>query len=222
MTLSPLRGMSIGPLADDVYSAAAVRQTRDDVGRIYEDLQSSAPAERREIYGSLPAALKSAVWTKHFLDTLARHPELTVPQRDVIQFGLTLLKSNVLDTDPSDPNRAALVDAPLQELAARAQRVFTPELAYEVFADFGSRTTPVDGAERLPAAASKTVRHPKPTTSTCECSLFSDYCQAFRGGMNGWYCSQIGGCYLSSTGCGTFWEYACNGMCVQQQDPGDG
>ncbi|HEX8411562.1 MAG TPA: bacteriocin fulvocin C-related protein [Thermoanaerobaculia bacterium] len=197
----------------------------NDAVEIYDDLLAIPARDRGKLLDAYGSATQAAVWEHHLLAVLTRYPEFTDAQRDVIQDALALLTPQFFEIEASDQRWSNVVDAPLQDITARARRLFPASVARELFLDLGPR----DGNRQAPAACRDPEhptandanhvqqRSPRPTPNTayCECSTSSDWCDG--SGIGVYYCQQ-GGCYFRSSGCGTFWQYACTGMCERRDD----
>lgn len=192
----------------------------NDPAGAYEMLRSRPVRERVRLYHTMPNAMRAAVWSRHLLTALAEHPEYTAEQRAVIQDALALLTADFFAIDSTSPHFAERVDAPLRRLKERATEAFGPRTARELFQQMGP-TVPASSAPaenpNPPIVTPSWGWRPIANTATCECSIQSDWCSDWSGlGMV--YCAQSGGCWFSTKGCGTFLQYACNGMC--QKRPG--
>lgn len=218
---APPDATPLSPTASIVRTPAS----DNDVAGAYEALLSKSIRERAAEVEQMPPPRRAAIWTHHFLSYLATHPELTDEQRAVIQDAILLMTPQLFALDPSSPEWTETVDKPLQGIAQRARRVFSPALARELFVHLGpeppskSILERVNGGEQGSAqqGGSRSRRPVVTDAPSCECSIQSDWC-SFEWGMP-MKCVQ-GGCYFTTSGCGTLFRYACNGMCLYDSSGG--
>ncbi|GHH87546.1 hypothetical protein GCM10018793_63750 [Streptomyces sulfonofaciens] len=94
----------------------------------------------------------------------------------------------LVDVTPKVFAEPGVHTAELSDITEAARRAFGPEEAAALMAQLG----PDDG---------QSIR-----TANCQCSTVSDYCSGIL------FCEAIG-CYASSTGCGSLYQYRCDGIC---------
>ncbi|HYK00712.1 MAG TPA: bacteriocin fulvocin C-related protein [Thermoanaerobaculia bacterium] len=158
-------------------------------------------SERRRLVARMPAATQAEVWSRHLLRTLVEHPEFTTEQRAVIQEALLLLTPELFEIGSSDPRWQERVDRPLRALTHRIIAAFPDHrgLMRELFTQLGPDVAASEPrGKRSPVAQSE---YPD-----CTCSVVSDWC-SFGECRNHW-------CVFTSSGCGTFFRYACEGECL--------
>jgi hypothetical protein len=51
--------------------------------------------QRREFFRSLTPERKSALWRKHFATEIAKHPELTPPQKEVVNLAIVIVSPDI-------------------------------------------------------------------------------------------------------------------------------
>lgn len=187
----------------------SLRTARVDAVSVYSDLMQRPMAERRVLYGDLSSGMKSDLWVVHLQQFMASHPELTPEQRGVVFEGLGIIAAGVFESKDKDSD---LVNA-VRQLELRAKAIVPNDLFREAFVNLGGadpRAGVGDGAIPSPLV----VQHLRPKVLDdvmCECSTESDWCGSPGSGMT---CH--GGLAFSctfQTGCGTLWQYACNGLC---------
>ncbi|HUR81166.1 MAG TPA: bacteriocin fulvocin C-related protein [Thermoanaerobaculia bacterium] len=185
----------------------------------YDELQELAVPDRAAAVRQLPAESQASLWNEHLLRELAAHPEFSGEQRAVIQEAFALLTPQMFAVERSDARWAEEVGQPLERFTERARQLFEPRVARELFTQMGpavrdsARTPPRERSMWMPRkSASSSRRVATNEFPRCQCSIISDWCTD-SSGLGMIYCAQTGGCYFTSTGCGTFFQYACNGMC---------
>lgn len=192
---------------------------------IYDEMLSVHARDRGTILEPYSSGTKAAVWTHHLLTVMGNHPEFTTEQRAVITDALKVLTPELFEVEQSDPRWRTVVDAPLRAITIRAQRLFSAPLARELFLDLGPRegSRQVQSDCRYPENPTakedqrvdlRSLRPATNDTPYCQCSTSSDYCDS--SGIGLYYCKG-GGCYFKSSGCGTFWQYACTGLCERRE-----
>lgn len=143
---------------------------------------------RRAIYNALPESVRVELWHQQ-LAYYQNRTELTGAQRTFLyntDSNLTAFVAGKMDG----------TDAAFRE---HARAILGDSLAQAVLANLGVNT-PEDGAATSSDAAS--------LFGSCGCSGESDWCATTGPG-----CNTNVGCTGSSSGCGTFWGYSCNGQC---------
>lgn len=185
-----------------------------EVGQTYDALVSIHKQERKRIYGTLPASMKSALWNHQFLIALVQHPELTAEQRAVLYDAVELFTPELFEIPFASPGWSRRVDQPVRELTRRAKAAFGVALGGQLFARLGPMTQVV-APQTADASLSAKTLHPAPNDiPPCECSTVSDYCSWEYGSD---FACVGGGCYWGlNWGCGTAELYPCNGLCHLQ------
>lgn len=193
----------------------------EDAGRVYEALLTMPVDERTRAVVKMSPAMQSAVWTRHFIDALVRHPEFTTEQRAVIQQALKLMTPEFFVIEPSDARWTDLVDLPLRRLRERAMKAFPDRrIARDLFTQIGPAGTADESPDRAKPSADGGDRgsRPRVTTNTepapdCKCNTVSDFCQwSLIGALGNAQCRNTW-CKFSERGCGALARYACEGLC---------
>lgn len=228
MVLAVFVSASLGHFSIRAAEGPHPENARGAVG-VYEELQAHGARARPQVLNRYPASMKAAVWSHHFLTALDRHPEFDQEQRRILMDAAALLTPRFFDLDPSLPEWAEVVDAPMRELHSRAIRAFPPALVRELFLDMGPRlpTRSASGGaspqscddpyydyNKAPATDGTRVARNAPD---CTCSPQSDYCD--WGGLGEYYCKHSW-CVLVRQACGTLWRYDCVGLCHQRTGGG--
>lgn len=203
--------ISVSIIADE--RTLPLRHERREVVTQYARLAAVPLLERRDAYAATAARMRSDLWTLHLEYFLSDHPELTTEHRSVIYEALGLLASGILDIS-GDPSRwQAEIEPLLRNLQTRAQQVLPPGMASAVLAELGPSSNVVGDAVNGPLPRWRVV----PNGYECECSTESDWCCAFTQPTCPTPTCRASqppfGCTPTSSGCGTFWMYGCNGMC---------
>lgn len=200
------------PIADDEVARELTAQPIE-VWQTYSSISKMSAPDRRSAFRSLSSSMQAAVWKHHALKVIVGHPEFTPDQKLVITDFLSLLTPEFFEITSSSPLWSDRVDAPLQEIHARAISVFGAKLAHAIIADLGAETeSAARSTELTPSADSKRRLPPISNIPNCECSTASDWCASPPLGSPGYQCSQ-GGCYFSPKGCGDAFDYSCTGLC---------
>ncbi|SDS60235.1 bacteriocin fulvocin C-related protein [Jiangella sp. DSM 45060] len=160
---------------------------RDALPAGYDAFGAYPMAYRRAIYAAHPAAVRSALWTEHVTRFDAARSEVTVRQRAVLDAAAAVAAG------PTMHEPAARPDDALRDLHDDAVAAFGEAGAYALLGTLG----PDDGSAVLAARA-----------PDCDCATESVFCHGFpcRRGM--WNCN------TSEFGCGDFWFFRCDGMCL--------
>jgi hypothetical protein len=173
-----------------------VAANRDRLPRTYDGISAQPVAYRRAIWAELPAPDRSTLWLAHLDRYRADHPDLTADQREVLD------RAGVLAADPAIfatvPSAAARLR--MEELQPAALRAFGTDEGRLAFATLG----PVGPATAEPAV----------TVPACTCSVESPFCVC-EGRCT--VCAKQGGwglCAVTTSGCGNFWSYPCDGRCT--------
>lgn len=173
-------------------------QAHDVARATYRALASVTMAERRMIWQTLSAELRSGVWRVHLSYYIEQHAEkLSEEQNAVLQDILAAVSDPAL-FDVKEPLED--VPAPILRLRNELLRVFTYNEAIEIFAHLG-------GAEPEPdkptgggsGQTAKSRPDPEPDPGCCDCSGASsfNFCDITAPGMacTGTFCAPtIGGC----------------------------
>lgn len=160
----------------------------------HRDFSSLSLAERKELFEKLNSEEKSDLWRFHLALYLAHHPNLNREQRKVILDGMSLATPEFFSLSPDNPLWKVQVEQPLQLLNQRALAVFSKSEGAEIFNALGGQESFQSGLDPDPDPNEK-----------CKCSHASDWCFPYD-------CYSTH-CRRTSTGCGTFWQYPCTGLC---------
>jgi len=206
-----------------------LREQRDVVHRMY-DVISASQADARSIYAALTVDLQADLWTFQLERFLAENPDLTPEQYAVTAEAIGLLSSGahhrIAMGESEDAARAL---AAMSNLTTRIQQVFLPSEGM-AFANLGSAA--VDSASDALARGRGHDRSDQPSkygsrvaanaqrrdvtpNAECECSTESDWCTVWQSPtapINDCVARPMT-CTRTPAGCGTFWDYGCNGIC---------
>jgi hypothetical protein len=218
----------------DLYAQTSselpLRTQRDIVHRLY-DVISAPQVDARSIYATLTVDLQADLWTFQLERFLAENPDLTPEQYGVTAEAIGLLSSGVhhhIATGESEDAARAL--AAMSNLTTRIQKAFLPSEGI-AFAQLGrsavdsasyalargrgpdhSNDQPLNHVGRVAANAQRREVTPN---AECECNTESDWCtlwQSPTAPINDCVARPMT-CTRTPAGCGTFWEYGCNGIC---------
>lgn len=175
--------------AERAGAAAAewVEQNKDRLPTTYEDIIAYPLTYRRAIHARLSPTAQRQLWMEHLSRYRAAHPDLDPRQRAVLS------KAIATASKPATFESALAPDEALDRLGTIAIEAFGKQQARGLLATLGSVPSPASHCPTLPDA--------------CECSTQSDYCSVA--------CRYDGNntCLHTNKGCGTFWQYPCNGCC---------
>lgn len=175
-----------GPGADGMSPHAWVEANKNRLPRDYDGLTAHPVPYRKAIFSALAPEVRTQLWTEHLDRYRAAHPGLADGQTEVIDRAVALV---------SRMGESAYRPAEeLQALASAAMNAFGRDEARLLLATLGPESAPDESA----AAA----------TTDCDCANFSDWCGSGTGCTN-----YPRPCVESSSGCGTFWTWECNGIC---------
>lgn len=160
----------------------------------YINISSRSLAERKELFAKSGGKDKSDLWRFHLALYLANRSKLNQEQREVILDAMSLATPEFFSLSPDNPLWKAQVDKPLQLINKRALAVFSKSEGAEIFNKLGGQEPSSSGLEPDPDPNQK-----------CTCSHNSDWCLPYD--CTGNFCRH------TTSGCGTFWAYACTGLC---------
>jgi len=170
---------------------AWVEANQDKLPQRYADIAAYPMAYRRAIFSELGPEIQRTMWLDH-LDSYRATHKLTREQSELIDRATELAK-NVCSFDAA-PAKGSDFDRRAQELTDAVKHAFGDDEARALLKTLG----PVED----PIAASL-----EPDGILCPCSdQCHDYCEGSR------YC-KYGGCDFTRSCC-IFWQYVCNGFCV--------
>jgi hypothetical protein len=174
--------------ADDCKTVTAwVQANEGNLPTSYQDFTRQPQEYQKGIFAALTPAAKSNLWREHFSRFLAANPELSVDQVGFVNQATQMASPQFF----AKPDHAAL-----EQLVARGAQLFEPSVLSSLFAQLGSTDSGNVGTSGV----------------ACECSTSSSWCWN-RGA--GYFCSTYYYCDYSSSGCGTWFAYSCNGLCVR-------
>jgi hypothetical protein len=162
---------------------------RDHLPERYDDVVAYAMPYRRAIHAASPPAVRDALWTEQLARYRAAHTALTAAQRAVLDEGTALLAGRYGHTE-------------LELLRERAIDAYGLEEARSLLATLG------------PSSAASARK--------CGCTVVSDWCFHHCHGCcwDGLGCDNVDCmrktgccCVMQPDGCGTFWQYVCDGLC---------
>lgn len=182
-------------------------ENRDRLPRDYDGLVVYPESYQRAMWGQLTSDERSRAWTERFRRYRADHPGLTGDQVAVIDAAVELAG----EPRTFDDDQQTVVRPRLESLKAAAIAAFGEDGARDVLARLGS-------AAPGSSAGAPLVLPNDVGVNGCTCSTESDYCgecvptTACYCGCYFYFCDGIG-CAAFSPGCGTFYQYECDGGC---------
>jgi len=176
-----------------------VTEQASDLSQTYDAISALPIDSRRAVFRALSAEWKSELWRMHMTLYLSQHPELTGDQKSVILDAIALATPQLFEVSEDSPEWQTAARS-LELLRERALEVFPHAVATEIFAQLGAPEEP----DLTPA--SRDHVNAVGSFPTCSCSIVSDWCACPMQCVGG-------GCLWKKSGCGTFWQYACTGLC---------
>lgn len=169
----------------------------------YDALAPLTETQRKDAYSVLTPDVQSALWVVHLERFLVDHPELTAQQRGVIYEGIGMLRAGLFERlYSSDAARVAAATEDLNQFSIRAKSLLSHELTDLAFNTIGRGKPAAEPVDPM-AGRWKVAGNPLPY---CTCSVQDDYC--WEGG-----CVYRTNSCRFTTGCGTFFQYGCDGLC---------
>ncbi|HEX6101266.1 MAG TPA: bacteriocin fulvocin C-related protein [Thermoanaerobaculia bacterium] len=213
-------------------SAAGVVDLRPDriaVQQAY-DRMSDPNVNARDIYLGLTTDMQADLWVMHFEEFLAASPDLTTEQYSIVAEAIGLVSTGLLQRRHGNPEEAQRAIESLNLLTSRIRKAFTRgegmvfgQLGYAAISTSvaalavrGAIDEPAERGDRPPVRdmASNAPKGPIASNADCECSTVSDWCyQSPTSPYNQCYIP-FPRCTRSQDGCGTLWQYGCNGFCA--------
>ncbi|MGW5260920.1 bacteriocin fulvocin C-related protein [Microbispora sp. NPDC004025] len=187
-------------LADEAGRAEAwVAANRNRLPKTYERFSTYNITYRRAIYRELDPKARQQLWADHIANYRMTHANLTNEQNAALaKVDARVAQLNTFTTrvrEKADPEDERL----LQDLT----QAFGQDEAIALVAVLGPADKP------SPEAANSSNSG---VLVTCECSTQYDLC--YWPSQSNKVCSQLPSCSVTWDGCGLFYQYGCNGMCV--------
>jgi hypothetical protein len=187
--------------------SAAVPEEGRTARAAYKALSALTTPERKLLYAQLPSAMKAALWRLQIQNFVAQHPDLSTEQLALLAAANELLDATLFEIDPAAPEWKDSVDAPLTLLSEKAAVLFQHDEAVTLFNHLGDPEPPTEAANDRALGSEQGV--PPSPHDDCECSKRSDWC------WSGSFCNNTyPTCRVVGFGCGTFFTYTCDGLCV--------
>lgn len=184
-------------------------RSEQEILKKYYDLSALQLKGRKAFFRRASADNKSELWRTHFVLYLIKHPELNESQKETIVAAMSLATPDYFAVTSKSRDWKTKVRQPSRSLENKINAAFPLEEAEKIFATLGDKP---DGPNSLSPDLLKSVDY-KPVgfsqavpENNCSCSTVSDYCPIFS------FC-RAGGCSETQSGCGTLWDYPCNGSC---------
>ena len=202
-----------GPAGCNAAAHEWVAAQGGDLPRTYEEFVRFPLNYRKAIYSKLSPETKSALWRQQIEQALNGNG-LTDSQREILLEALQLADSNLFAVSKDKENwRYRQSRHTVAEFEARARAAFGYEAARGIFSRIGpadSETLYFVDRNKAEMVDNRLKSIVEPMAAAyCSCSDASDWC----GHGN---CT-TGGCTRIEDECGTWWTYACDGLCVQTQ-----
>lgn len=208
--------------AAEIFANLGGGKVEDDLLQKYNQISALAMKQRKAAFRSTSTVDKSNLWRTHLALFLARRSDLNELQKEIVLTAMSVATPRVFELRADRTALHALED--------RAIVAFTREDGAKIFATLGddapATTSNVDQGNPAPSrtVANLQTNGTGPYTrwahissagqdieldkGDCVCSRDSDWCPIY-GHCNGTVCT------VTSSGCGTFWTYSCNGASCQ-------
>jgi hypothetical protein len=209
-------------------SMLPVGKAQDDLVQKYGDISALPMQKRKTAFRKASPKDRSDLWKTHLALYLVKHSELNEGQKEIILEGISFATPASFELPPDNPLWTARVGEPLRLLENRILAAFSKEEGARIFATLGD-PEPATSASTTGSVASPKRTNPvesnRPSkhhgrvlnrslgqdmvelgSNDCSCSTSSDWCWNYCGGS-------APSCDRTQGGCGTFYQYACNGKC---------
>jgi hypothetical protein len=217
-------GSSFSVIAAEVVDLP-LRTNRVAAQQIY-DILSDTNVDAKDVYVGLSTDLQTDLWILQLEHFLSAKPELTTEQYSVVAEAIGLLSTGIHGRQHASGDEASRAAASLEHLTHRIKGTFTRgegvvfgRLGYSAVdaavASLASRSG-IDGPsekESTRGIRSNAPAGPITSNADCECSTESDWCYETPTSPYNSCIAVRGQCAKTPAGCGTFWQYGCNGMC---------
>ena len=208
--------------AAELFAKVQGGKTEDDILRMYYDMSSLPLKRRKASFRIASSSDKSDLWRTHLALFLVKRSALSSRQTEVILFAMSLATPEHFEVQSSDPSWKVKVREPLRSLEEQIVSAFSLEEGSKIFATLGDDT---ELAKSNTSVLLRSINYKPQSDSgplnrwtytrlqgpmeverygTCQCSTSSDWCP-LSGACSGSNCTS------TSSGCGTLWNYPCNG-----------
>ncbi len=226
LTQRALRAFPLNEAAE-VFAYVGGGQAQDDLFQKYKDISALPMKKRKAAFRKALPKDRSDLWRTHLALYLVKHTELNQEQKQIILEGMSLATPEGFEVKSDNPAWKTKVEE-LGSLENRILAFFSKEEGARIFATLGDSEPPTSLSSSGPVVSPKRANSVANRYSSkynvwtlnrfvaqdqgigmemenaCGCSTQSDWCLNWCGG---------GPCTRSDSGCGTFWQYPCNGNC---------
>ena len=207
----------------EIFGKVGFRKSQGELLQNYNEISTLPMKQRKASFRNASARKKSEFWKTQLALYLAMHPELNDGQKEIILVAMSLVPPQWFEIPSDDPSWKVRVEEPLREFESRILAFFSKEEGARIFATLGDPETSVRGFDQGGSISSQIISYVHTNASDtyrlnrfveqgqdieiersgdCVCSSQSDWCWNYCGGS---------GCNHTTSGCGTFWSYPCNG-----------
>jgi hypothetical protein len=172
-------------------AAQWVKENMDNLPQSYNELLTTPAEYRSAIFSALTPEIKSQIWVEH-LESFLQTNELSREQASLIKEAIDIASQP--STFEPFPEQNSELTATLSNIREQAKVLFGDKSVL-IFASL--YTNDLNSAE------------PSAFFPECACSTQSDWCWGQNRG-----CRDRAQCTDTEIGCGDFWLYPCDGMCV--------
>jgi hypothetical protein len=209
--------------AAELFTKIAGRRAEEDILEMYFDISALPLRTRKAAFRNAPSNIKRDLWRTHLALFLVRQSDLNARQTQIILAAMSLATREHFEVRSTDPHWKVKVGDPLRLLEGQIVTAFSLEDATKIFATLGDATQLAKSSASilLRSINYKRLSNFSPLKQRtdsrfrgqemaieqgCECSTSSDYCPILKTCISG-------ACSETTSGCGTFWSYPCNGAC---------
>jgi hypothetical protein len=199
------------PDASKAAELWAADQPAADLRAAAHQIDAYPSTYRRAIMSALTPADRSDAWRLHFRRYLEAHPELTAPQRAVIEEAIAIA------TPEAFSGAGTATRERISALFNQAREQLGKETANTLFVSLGSPQSVRAGVLPLRQRIADRVRSWRVANASdpdCNCNTDIDTCTVWP--ESDWLeCSEMYSCNFDVKWpmCGPLWSWACNGWC---------
>jgi hypothetical protein len=199
-----LVGAAVASAADPVCVQARqwIQANGDHLPKTYDEFVKLPVAYQPAVFDVLSADTKSELWRAHLTQYLEQHPSLDRTKTELVNQAIEFVsRPTTFSTPHTDPLWGMLVGQTTKKLEKKFQAAFGKDEADAIVGRFTPENHSALRVMELDATGAKAILQ-------CSCSTQSDWCSPspYRCYVNNPTCA-------TTSGCGTFFQYTCNGTC---------
>jgi hypothetical protein len=199
-----LAGALAAAAADPVCIQAKkwIAANGDNLPKTYEEFSRVPVAYQSAVFDALTADTKAELWRVRLTNYREQHPALDRTRIDLLDQAVEFVsRPTTFSTPHTDPLWDVLVGQPTKKLERRFRALFGRNEAAAIV----GRLTPEDQSSlQVVEVDVNTFK----SVIQCSCSTVSDWCSP-----SPYRCYTTNPTCAQTSGCGTFFQYTCNGTC---------